>query len=88
MGQVVGGVFANQRENLDKVVDARGLSCPLPLVRLSSSIRDTPTGQIVRSMASDWSERDVRAWCRLTGNHLVGAHHSVNYWVYDVRHGH
>jgi tRNA 2-thiouridine synthesizing protein A len=57
---------------LATVVDARGLSCPMPIVRLAQSIKSLPAGAEVELLATDpGSVRDVDAWCRSTGNDLI-----------------
>jgi tRNA 2-thiouridine synthesizing protein A len=53
-------------------VDARGLSCPMPIVRLAQAIKSLPSGSMVELLATDpGSQRDVAAWSRQTGNDLV-----------------
>jgi tRNA 2-thiouridine synthesizing protein A len=53
-------------------VDARGLSCPMPIVRTAQAIRDLPSGHLVEVLATDpGSQRDFVAWCRSTGHELV-----------------
>ena len=53
-------------------VDARGLSCPMPIVRAAQAIRDLPSGRLVEVLATDpGSQRDFVAWCRSTGHELV-----------------
>jgi len=53
-------------------VDARGLSCPMPIVRTAKAIRDLPSGMLVEVLATDpGSQRDFVAWCRSTGHTLV-----------------
>lgn len=55
-----------------KTVDARGLSCPMPIVKLSQAITETQVGQVVEVIATDHSfVPDVEAWCRKTGHELV-----------------
>ena len=55
-------------------VDARGQSCPGPLVTLAKSLRDTPDGVTFELLATDpGSKSDVPSWAELTGNELVGA---------------
>ena len=50
----------------DEVVeDARGLLCPLPVIRLARRFQDLPVGAVIRLLADDpAAEEDVRAWCR------------------------
>ena len=53
-------------------VDARGLKCPLPIIRLTKAIKGAAIGDKIRVLADDRAfEPDVRAWCRKTGNSLV-----------------
>ena len=53
-------------------VDARGQSCPMPIVRTAQAVRALLPGSLVELLATDpGSERDVAAWCRQTGNELV-----------------
>jgi tRNA 2-thiouridine synthesizing protein A len=54
------------------VVDARGLSCPMPIVQTAQQIRTVPSGALVEVLATDpGSTSDLAAWCRSTGNELV-----------------
>jgi TusA-related sulfurtransferase len=54
-------------------VDARGLKCPLPIVRLTKAVKLAAIGDRIQVLADDPAfEPDVRAWCRKTGNALVG----------------
>ena len=53
-------------------VDARGLSCPMPIVRTAQAVKPLPAGSIVEVLATDpGSQRDFVAWCRATGHELV-----------------
>ncbi len=52
-------------------VDARGLSCPLPVIRLAEATRDAPDGTLITMLASDPAARhDVPAWCRMRNHEL------------------
>lgn len=52
-------------------VDARGLSCPMPIVKLAQAFKALPSGAVVELLATDaGSVKDVAAWCRTTGNEL------------------
>jgi tRNA 2-thiouridine synthesizing protein A len=49
----------------DLVEDARGLLCPLPVIRLADRIGAAEPGQVVLLIADDLAaEEDVRLWCR------------------------
>lgn len=57
----------------DRVVDARGLSCPLPILRTKKALADMRSGEMLRITATDpASVRDFAAFARQTGNELVG----------------
>lgn len=56
----------------DCVVDARGLNCPLPILRTKKALNDMQTGQLIRVTATDpASVRDFQAFAKQTGNELV-----------------
>ncbi len=55
-----------------KDVDARGLNCPLPILRAKKALTDMATGDVLRVIATDpGSVRDFNAFARQTGNTLV-----------------
>ncbi len=55
-----------------KDVDARGLNCPLPILRAKKALTDMASGDILRVLATDpGSVRDFNAFARQTGNTLV-----------------
>ncbi len=56
----------------DREVDARGLNCPLPILRTKKALNDMTSGQLIRILATDpASVRDFQAFARQTGNELV-----------------
>jgi TusA-related sulfurtransferase len=56
------------------VVDARGLRCPLPVIRLAQHARDAAPGVVIEVLATDPAARaDIPAWCRLRGQDYLGA---------------
>lgn len=63
--------------NFDKEVDARGLNCPLPILRTKKALTDMQSGQVLRIVATDpGAVKDFQAFAKQTGNALVD--HSVN----------
>lgn len=53
-------------------VDARGLSCPMPIVKTAQAIKTIASGDLVEVLATDkGSVKDFAAWSRTTGNELV-----------------
>ncbi len=54
-------------------VDARGKSCPIPIIMLAKAARDQAPGAELTVLATDVAARyDVPAWARMTGNDFVG----------------
>jgi tRNA 2-thiouridine synthesizing protein A len=57
---------------ITETVDAKGLSCPMPIVRTAQAVKPLPSGALIELLATDpGSVKDVAAWCRSTGNELV-----------------
>jgi TusA-related sulfurtransferase len=53
-------------------VDARGLSCPMPIVKTAQAVRPLTAGSLIEVLSTDpGSQRDFVAWCRATGHELV-----------------
>jgi len=52
-------------------VDARGLRCPMPVIRLAEAAKDAPAGSEIVVLATDPAARyDIAAWCRMRGHQL------------------
>lgn len=55
-----------------KELDARGLNCPLPILKAKKALAEMVSGEILRVLATDpGSVRDFQAFARQTGNDLV-----------------
>jgi tRNA 2-thiouridine synthesizing protein A len=53
-------------------LDARGLSCPMPIVKTAQAIKSIESGELIEVLATDpGSVKDIAAWSRTTGNELV-----------------
>lgn len=58
--------------NFDKELDARGMSCPLPILKTKKSLSDMASGQVLRVISTDsGSVKDMQAFANQTGNALV-----------------
>ena len=58
--------------NATKELDARGLNCPLPLLKAKKALADMTSGQTLKVIATDaGSVRDFQAFAKQTGNELV-----------------
>jgi TusA-related sulfurtransferase len=55
-----------------KELDARGLNCPLPILKAKKTLQDMVSGQLLKVVATDpGSMRDFQAFAKQTGNELV-----------------
>ena len=60
--------------NFDKELDARGLSCPLPILRTKKSLNELTSGQVLKIVATDpGSVKDFDAFANQTGHALLSS---------------
>ena len=60
--------------NFDKELDARGLNCPLPILRTKKSLGELGSGQVLKIVATDpGSVKDFQAFAKQTGNELMSS---------------
>jgi len=60
--------------DFDKELDARGLNCPLPILRTKKALTDMATGQVLKVLATDpGSVKDFAAFSKQTGNPLLSS---------------
>lgn len=57
---------------IDRELDARGLNCPLPILKAKKALADMQSGQTLQVVATDaGSVRDFQAFAKQTGNELL-----------------
>ncbi len=67
-------------------VDARGQSCPGPLVSLAKALREAATGDLLELLATDPGSRsDVPSWAEISGNELLESHEGDGEFRFLVR---
>lgn len=60
--------------NFDKELDARGLNCPLPILRAKKALAEMQGGQVLRIVSTDpGSVKDFAAFAKQTGNELLSS---------------
>lgn len=60
--------------NVDKELDARGLNCPLPILKTKKSLADMVPGQVLKVTSTDrGSVKDMQAFSNQTGNELLSS---------------
>ena len=66
-------------------LDARGLNCPLPILRTKKAIAAMASGETLRVIASDpGSVKDMESFCRQTGNPLIASEQQDDDFVFVV----
>jgi len=64
---------------VDHTLDAKGLNCPLPILKARKALKEVPAGGVLEILATDpGAVADFEAFCRQTGNELM--EHSTNSW--------
>jgi tRNA 2-thiouridine synthesizing protein A len=70
----------------DQTLDARGLSCPLPVLKTRKVLNAMRAGQTLQVIATDPGfVRDIGSFCQQTGNALVLAREEDNAHVFVIR---
>ena len=58
--------------NFDKELDARGLNCPLPILRTKKALTDLQSGQVLKVVATDpGAVKDSQTFSKQTGHELL-----------------
>lgn len=72
--------------NVDKELDARGLSCPLPILRTKKSLQEMASGQVLRIICTDpGSVKDMQAFTSQTGNELLSSAEENGEYVFLMK---
>ena len=72
--------------NKDETLDAKGLMCPMPIVKLAKKMKEMQVGKVLELISDDvGSKEDVPAWCKRTGNELVEMKQEGNVYYYYIK---
>jgi tRNA 2-thiouridine synthesizing protein A len=72
--------------DFDRELDARGLSCPLPILKTKKSLNDLTSGQVLKVIATDpGSVKDMQAFSKQTGNPLLESAQQDKDYVFYLR---
>jgi tRNA 2-thiouridine synthesizing protein A len=70
----------------DKELDARGLNCPLPILRAKKALTDMGSGQVLKIMATDpGSVKDFQAFSKQTGNALLSSETAADQFIFFMK---
>lgn len=67
---------------VNKEIDARGLNCPLPILKAKKALAEMQSGQVLRVIATDaGAMRDFQAFSKQTGNELLSQNEVAGEYV-------
>jgi tRNA 2-thiouridine synthesizing protein A len=68
------------------ILDAKGLKCPLPVLKARKAMRDVPQGGVLRVIATDpGAAKDFEHFCKTTGHELLAAREEAGVLTFDIR---
>jgi tRNA 2-thiouridine synthesizing protein A len=72
--------------NVEHVLDARGLNCPLPILKIRKALTAMETGEVVQMLATDpGSSKDMESFCTQTGNELLSSEQQGGDYIFMIR---
>ena len=72
--------------NFDRELDARGLSCPLPILKTKKSLNEIASGQVLKIVATDpGSVKDMQAFSNQTGHPLLSSTEENKAFVFYLK---
>ncbi len=70
----------------EHTLDAKGLNCPLPIIKAKKSLKSLPAGDVLKIETTDpGSVADFEAFCRQTGNELVASSSEGDVYFFDIK---
>ena len=73
-------------QSIDRVLDTKGLNCPLPVLKLKKIMKEVPPGGVLQVLATDpGAVADFEAFCRQTGNTLLESKTEGDVYVFLIR---
>lgn len=72
--------------NADQTLDCKGLSCPMPIVKLAKTMKKMQSGKVLEMSGTDpGSKQDVPKWCKKTGNEFLETIEETGIYKYYIR---
>ncbi len=73
-------------QSIDRVLDTKGLNCPLPVLKLKKAMKQVPPGGVLQVLTTDPAAvADFEAFCRQTGNQLLDAKTEGDVFVFLIQ---
>jgi tRNA 2-thiouridine synthesizing protein A len=68
------------------VLDAKGLKCPLPVLKARKAMRDVPAGGVLRVLATDpGAVKDFEHFCKTTGHRLLNCRDEAGVLIFEIQ---
>ncbi|MDP7149921.1 MAG: sulfurtransferase TusA family protein [Paracoccaceae bacterium] len=70
----------------DQLLDAKGLNCPLPILKAKKALKGMSPGQVLEIKATDpGSVADFAAFCNQTGNELISSGSEGDVYQFEIK---
>lgn len=74
--------------NADKILDAKGLACPMPIVKTRKAINELASGEVLEIHATDkGAQNDLTAWAKSTGHELINTEEDNGVFKFFIKKG-
>jgi len=71
---------------VDQKLDCKGLSCPMPIIKLSKVVKKMKSGEILEMQGTDpGSKTDVPGWCNKTGNEFLEQKEADGAFIFYIK---
>ena len=72
--------------NADKVLDAKGLACPMPIVKTRKEMKEMESGQVLEILATDkGAKADLVAWAKSGGHELLDSQENGDVFTFWIK---
>lgn len=72
----------------DKVLDAKGLACPMPIVKTKKAMNDLEPGQVLEVLTTDkGAKNDLTAWAKSTGHEMLDHKEESDIFTFWIKKG-
>ncbi|UCD65889.1 MAG: sulfurtransferase TusA family protein [Deltaproteobacteria bacterium] len=72
----------------DRTLDAKGLDCPMPLLKAKKAIETLVSGQVLEILGTDeGSKVDLPGWCERVGHTFLGVKEEASYFRFYIKKG-
>ncbi len=78
--------MADMDHSIDRVLDAKGLNCPLPVLKTRKALKEVPLGELLTVLSTDpASAIDIRHFCNVSGQELIESSEADGVYSFVIR---